>query len=161
MLEDHRAEIAVLYSGLRGFTTVSQSAAPEEVIGVMREFHEAVGALAHANDATVGFFSYNGLMAFLNDPIPVDEPAWRAVVLAVEMRDLVHELSGGWRRRDLDLHFAAGIAAGYASIRPHGVRGALGLQAGGPGGEPRLPPLRPGGGGPDADQPPHPRRGGG
>jgi adenylate cyclase len=123
VLEDHRAEIAVLYSGLRGFTTVSQSAAPEEVIGVMREFHEAIGALAHANDATVGFFSYNGLMAFLNDPIPVDEPALRAVVLAVEMRELVHDLSAEWRRRDLDLHFAAGIAAGYATIGRMGFEG--------------------------------------
>ena len=123
VLEDHRAEIAVLYSGLRGFTTVSQSAAPEEVIGVMREFHEAVGTLAHAKDATVGFFSYNGLMAFINDPIPVDEPAWQAVVLAVEMRDLVEELSERWRRRDHDLRFAAGIAVGYATIGRMGFEG--------------------------------------
>jgi adenylate cyclase len=123
VLEDHRAEIAVLYAGLRGFTTVSQVAAPEEVIGVLREFHEAVGGLAHDNDATVGFFSYNGLMAFLNDPIPVDEPAWRAVVLAVEMRDLVKDLRQGWRRRDLDLHFAAGIAVGFATLGRMGFEG--------------------------------------
>jgi adenylate cyclase len=123
VLEDHRAEIAVLYTGLRGFTRVSETAAPEEVIGVLREFHEAVGALAHRNDATVGFFSYNGLMAFLNDPIPVDAPAWQAVVLATEMRELVDGLSRGWRRRDHDLHFAAGIAVGYATIGRMGFEG--------------------------------------
>jgi adenylate cyclase len=123
VLEDHRSEIAVLYTGLRGFTRLSETAAPEEVIGVLREFHEAVGALAHRNDATVGFFSYNGLMAFLNDPITVEEPAWQAVSLAVEMRELVQGLARVWRRRDYDLHFAAGIAVGYATIGRMGFEG--------------------------------------
>ena len=123
VLEDHRAEIAVLFTGLRGFTRFSERAAPEEVIGVLRQFHEAVGALAHRNDATVGFFSYNGLMAFLNDPIELDEPIWRAVALAVEMRELVAGLSEEWRRRDYDLAFAAGIAAGYATIGRMGFEG--------------------------------------
>jgi len=123
VLEDHRAEIAVLFTGLRGFTRFSERAAPEEVIGVLRQFHEAVGAVAHRHDATVGFFSYNGLMAFLNDPIEVEEPMWRAVVLAVEMRDLVNGLAEEWRRRDHELAFAAGIAAGYATIGRMGFEG--------------------------------------
>src|SRR5262249_26753427 len=123
VLEDHRAEIAVLYTGLRGYTRVSEAAAPEEVIGVLREFHGGVGALAPRTGPAVRFFSYNGLMAFLNDPITIEEPAWRAVTLAVEMRELVEGFSERWRRRDHDLHFAAGIAAGYATIGRMGFEG--------------------------------------
>src|SRR5262249_57213199 len=111
----------------------------EEVSGVLREFHEGAGGLGHRSGATVGFFSYNGLMAFLNDPITIEEPAWRAVTLAVEMRELVEGFSERWRRRDHDLHFAAGIAAGYAPIGRVGLQGRGGYKPAGARAQPAAP----------------------
>ena len=71
LLESHRAEIAILFADLRGFTAFSERAAPEEVVAVLGEFREAAGECVHRFEATLGLFAGDGLMAFLNDPLPV------------------------------------------------------------------------------------------
>jgi CheY-like chemotaxis protein len=45
MLEGHRREISVVFSDLRGFTSFSETAEPEEVMGVLQEYHAAMGVL--------------------------------------------------------------------------------------------------------------------
>jgi DNA-binding NarL/FixJ family response regulator len=123
VLESHRAEIALIHARLEGFPAFAERAEPEEVIDVLRGFHEGVGALIERAGATVGSVTGTGLLVFLNDPIPCEEPAWRAVSLAVAMRDLVGRLSAGWRRRGHDLSFAAGVATGYATLGRMGFEG--------------------------------------
>lgn len=116
VLESHRAEIALICARLRGFPAFSERAEPEEVMDVLRGFHGAVGALIARAGATVSSVTGDDLMVFLNDPVPCEEPAWRAVDLAVAMRDLTGRLSAGWRRRGHDLSFGAGVAVGYATL---------------------------------------------
>jgi DNA-binding NarL/FixJ family response regulator len=123
ILESHRAEIALICARLRGFPAFSESAEPEEVMDVLREFHEGVGSLIEQAAATVGSLTGDGLVVYLNDPLTVDEPAWRAVGLAVAMRDLVGRLAAGWRRRGHELSFAAGVALGYATVGRMGLEG--------------------------------------
>ncbi len=123
VLESHRAEIALVCARLRGFPAFSEQAEPEEVMDVLRDFHEGVGALIERAGATVGSVTGGGLMVFLNDPLPCDEPAWKAVSLAVAMRDLTGRLSATWQRRGHDLSFAAGVAVGYATIGRMGFEG--------------------------------------
>jgi class 3 adenylate cyclase len=123
LLESHRREIAVLFADLRGWTAFSSTTEPEEVMGVIREFHAAVGRLILQFEATVGWFAGDGLMVWFNDPIPCPDPAARAVRMAVVMRDTMAGLTRKWRRRGHELDFSVGIGLGYATIGRIGFDG--------------------------------------
>ena len=116
LLQSHRREVAVVFCDLRGFTAFSEVAEPEEVMNVLREFHSAIGALVSRFEATVGFFAGDGLMVFFNDPVPCDDPAERAVRLAVAMREKAAERTTRWSRLGHTLDFGVGIAYGYATL---------------------------------------------
>jgi CheY-like chemotaxis protein/DNA-binding CsgD family transcriptional regulator len=123
LLESHRAKIAILFADLRGFTAFSELAEPEETLTVLGEFREAAGECVHRFGATLGLFAGDGLMAFLNDPLPCPEPAWRAVSLALALREAVRERAHGWRRRGYELGLGVGVGLGYATLGMTGFRG--------------------------------------
>jgi adenylate cyclase len=123
VLESHRSNIAVLFCDLRGFTAFAEIAEPEEIMALLGGFHEAVGALIHRFEATVGFFAGDGLMVFFNDPIPCPNPAEEAVRLAVAMRDAMTELTSDWVRRGYDVGFGIGVTLGYATLGQIGFEG--------------------------------------
>jgi len=123
ILQSHRSNIAVLFCDLRGFTAFAETTDPEDVMAVLGEFHQAVGALIHRFQATVGFFAGDGLMVCFNDPLPCPDPAERAVRLAVAMRDTMAGLSADWRRRGHDIGFGVGVTYGYATLGQIGFEG--------------------------------------
>jgi adenylate cyclase len=122
-LSSHRREIVVVFCDLRGFTPFAESSEPEEVMGVLGEYHAALGELIYRFEGTLERFTGDGLMVFFNDPLPVDDAAERAVTMAVAMRDRVAELAEGWSRRGHDLGFGIGIAQGYATLGRIGFEG--------------------------------------
>ena len=123
VLESHRREIIVVFCDLRGFTAFSETGEPEEVMGVLREYHEAMGGLIFRFEGTLERFAGDGLMVFFNDPVPCADPAVRAIKMAVAMRDRVGELSKEWRKRGYQLGFGVGIAQGYATLGKIGFEG--------------------------------------
>jgi class 3 adenylate cyclase/CheY-like chemotaxis protein len=122
-LRTHRREITVVFLDLRGFTAFAETAEPEEVMSVLREYHEAMGQLILAHEGTLERFAGDGMMVFFNDPVPVENPAERAVRMAAAMRDRVRELRALWRKRGHDLDLGVGIAQGYATIGAIGFEG--------------------------------------
>ncbi|WP_299445863.1 adenylate/guanylate cyclase domain-containing protein [uncultured Phycicoccus sp.] len=123
--EGHRREITVVFADLRGFTPFAETAEPEEVWAVLREYHAAIGDLVTRYDATLERFTGDGVMLFFNDPVPVDDAPARAVRLAVAMRARAQELSEGWRSRGHDLALGVGIAQGYATMGRIGFEGRV------------------------------------
>ncbi|SDR28026.1 Adenylate and Guanylate cyclase catalytic domain-containing protein [Rhizobiales bacterium GAS191] len=123
ILENHRREIVVLFCDMRGFTAFSETAEPEEVMTVLREYHNALGPLVHRHEGTLMHFIGDGLMVFFNDPIPCPDPAARAVRLAAEMRKAMESLAAEWRRRGHQLGFGVGVAQGYATLGQIGFEG--------------------------------------
>jgi class 3 adenylate cyclase/CheY-like chemotaxis protein len=123
ILESHRREIAVLFADLRGWTSFSATTEPEEVMGVIRDFHTTMGKLILEFEATVGWFAGDGLMVWFNDPIPCTDPAARAVRMAAEMREAMAEPTAKWRKRGHELDFSVGIALGYATLGRIGFDG--------------------------------------
>jgi adenylate cyclase len=123
LLESHRSEITVVFCDLRGFTAFAETAEPEEVMRVLREYHAALGALIFRYEGTLERFLGDGLMVLFNDPIPCPDPAARAVRMAVAMREQVADLSGKWRTHGHDLGFGVGIAQGYATLGRIGFEG--------------------------------------
>ena len=116
ILESHRREIVVVFCDLRGYTTFTETAEPEEVLDFLREYHGALGPLVSQFEGTLDQFSGDGIMVFFNDPVPIPDPAERAVNMAMAMREAASPLTASWRRRDRDLGFGVGIAQGYATL---------------------------------------------
>jgi adenylate cyclase len=123
VLESHRRELAVLFADLRGWTDFSAGTEPEEVMSVVGSYHAAMGELILRYEATVGWFAGDGLMVWFNDPIPCDDPAARAVRMAVEMREAMAALTAAWHKRGHELDFSIGVALGYATIGRIGFEG--------------------------------------
>ena len=123
MLAGHRREITALFADLRGFTAFSERADPEEVLGVLRQYHATVGELAVRDGGTVEHFAGDGLMVFYNDPTPVENHQLAAVRTACEMRDRFADLSAAWRKRGYELGLGIGIATGYATVGRIGFEG--------------------------------------
>jgi adenylate cyclase len=132
LLESHRREITVVFCDLRGFTAFSETAEPEELMGVLREYHTALGTLIFRFEGTLEHFAGDGLMVFFNDPLPYPDHAARAVRMAVAMRQQMSELSGRWQKRGHHLGFGVGIAQGYATLGMIGFEGRVDYGAIGP-----------------------------
>jgi class 3 adenylate cyclase len=122
-LKTHRREVTVVFLDLRGFTSFAETAEPEEVMGVLREYHAEMGKLIVEHEGTLERFTGDGMMIFFNDPVPVSDPAERAIRMALAMRDRVQHLATGWRKRGHDLALGVGIAQGYATIGAIGFEG--------------------------------------
>ncbi len=122
-LKSHRREVTVVFLDLRGFTAFAETSEPEEVMSVLREYHAEMGKLIMVHEGTLERFTGDGMMIFFNDPVPVPDPAQRAVRMAETMRQRVGELATSWRKRGFDLDFGIGIAQGYATIGAIGFEG--------------------------------------
>jgi adenylate cyclase len=123
VLDSHRRAITVLFCDLRGFTAFSETAEPEEVMSVLREYHAVLGNLIHKHEGTVERFAGDAIMVLFNDPLPCPDPNMRAVGMAMEMRDRVGELASKWRKQGHELGFGVGIAHGYATLGRIGFEG--------------------------------------
>lgn len=123
LLESHRRDVAIVFCDLRGFTSLAETAEPEEVMEVLREYHAALGEIIHRFEGTLERFLGDGLMVLFNDPIPCPEPAARAVRMAVAMRACVLQMTERWRKRGHELGFGIGIAQGYTTLGRIGFEG--------------------------------------
>jgi adenylate cyclase len=123
LLAGHRREITALFCDLRGFTAFAETAEPEEVLGVLGQYHRTVGELVVASDGTVEHFAGDGLMAFFNDPVPVIDHVLTATRTAVAIDARFETLSSEWQKRGYDLGLGIGIATGYATLGRIGFEG--------------------------------------
>jgi len=124
-LKTHRREVTVVFLDLRGFTAFAETAEPEEVMGVLGEYHAAMGKLIVEHEGTLERFTGDGMMVFFNDPVPIPNPAERALRMAVAMRECVAGLIQKWRKLGFTLDLGIGIAQGYATIGAIGFEGRL------------------------------------
>jgi class 3 adenylate cyclase len=123
MLDSHRRDISVVFCDLRGFTAFAETAEPEEVMSVLREYHRCLGELIHRFEGTLERFTGDGLMVLFNDPLRVPDPSLRAVSMAIDMQAHVADLMTKWRKYGHELGFGMGVAHGYATLGRIGFEG--------------------------------------
>jgi len=123
LLQPHRREISVVFCDLRGFTTFSETAEPEESLAVLRDYHQAVGAAVFRHEGTLEHFAGDGVMVWFNDPVPQEDHALRAVRMAIAVRERMSEQFEKWEKRGHTLGFGAGIAMGHATLGRIGFEG--------------------------------------
>ena len=124
-LESHRREITVVFLDLRGFTAFAESAEPEEVMAALSEFHRAMGRRILEFQATLERFTGDGLMVFFNDPLPLQQPARRAVEMAFVMQEDALKLAAQWKKKGYNLGLGIGISQGYATVGAIGFEGRI------------------------------------
>ncbi len=122
-LESHRREITALFCDLRGFTGFSESSDPEDVMALLAEYHAAIGTIINKYSGTLERYAGDGVMVIFNDPVPVENPALQAVLMALEMRTAIGGLIEKWRDLGHDLGFGIGIAHGFATLGTIGFEG--------------------------------------
>jgi class 3 adenylate cyclase len=122
-LESHRREITALFCDLRGFTGFSESSDPEDVIALLRDYHAAIGQIIVKYSGTLERFAGDGVMVIFNDPVPVENPALQAVLMALDMRAAIGGMIEKWRDLGHDLGFGIGIAHGFATLGTIGFEG--------------------------------------
>lgn len=123
LLAGHRAYVSVVYFDLRGFTAFAETAEPEELIAVIRDYHGAAGELVSCYGGTLEHFAGDGLMVFFNDPVPVPDHELAAARLAVAMRERINDLARDWHKSGYDLGLGAGLAVGHATLGRIGFEG--------------------------------------
>ena len=123
LLSGHRRQITTAFCDLRGFTSFAEQADPEELFGVLGEYHRMMGAAITEHGGTLEHFAGDGVMIFFNDPLPQEDHVERAVRMAIDMRERFSVLSDGWRKRGYELGFGVGIATGYATLGRIGFEG--------------------------------------
>ena len=123
MLEGHRRQITVVFCDLRGFTHFAETAEPEEVLGVLRDYHRAMGELIVEHQGTLEHFAGDGMMVFFNDPLPVEQHELQAVRMTLAMRERFDVMARDWQKRGYELGFGVGIATGYATLGRIGFEG--------------------------------------
>jgi class 3 adenylate cyclase len=132
LLTGHRAYISVFFCDLRGFTSFVETAAPEELIELLGEYHAVIGEFVATYEGTLEHFAGDGVMVFFNDPALVDQHERRAITMALGLQERFEELAALWRKRGTELGLGIGIAAGYATLGRIGFEGRYDYGALGP-----------------------------
>ncbi len=132
LLAGHRAYISVVFCDLRGFTAFAETAAPEELFELLRDYHALIGKLIATHQGTLEHFAGDGVMVFFNDPAPVDDHEVQAIRMALALQERFGELAGVWRKRGTELGLGIGIASGYATLGRIGFEGRYDYGALGP-----------------------------
>jgi adenylate cyclase len=122
-LESHRREITALFCDLRGFTGFTESADAEDVMALLRDYHAAIGEIIIKYNGTLERYAGDGVMVVFNDPVPVENPALQAVLMALELREAIGALTATWSRLGHEIGFGIGIAHGFATLGTIGFEG--------------------------------------
>ncbi|MBN8655242.1 MAG: GAF domain-containing protein [Anaerolineae bacterium] len=101
-----RTEITALFADIRGFTTFSESLAPEKLVSVLNLYLAAMADAVLAQEGTVDKFMGDAIMAWFNAPIPQPDHTLRAVKTALAIRESVEGL---YKQLASDSHLAFGV----------------------------------------------------
>jgi len=114
-----RTELTVLFSDIRGFTTMSEKMAPDEVVDLLNEYLGVMTDVIHKYGGTIDKYEGDLIMSFFNAPIPQPDHAKRAVAAAIDMRLTLDQLKARWAKdgsRPTNFEMGIGLNTGDAFV---------------------------------------------
>jgi adenylate cyclase len=96
-LGGERRELTVLFSDIRGFTSISERITSEELVQVLNQYFTPMTRLVLAEGGTLDKYMGDALMAFFGAPVEQPDHAARACRAALRMTEKLAELNAGWR----------------------------------------------------------------
>lgn len=115
-LTNARKLLTICFSDLKGFTEASESMEPEDTITLLNEYFTEMTKIVFQYGGTLDKFMGDGILVFFGDPIMYNNHAERAVRMAIDMRDKVHELQNHWVKTGSNIGIYFGINTGYATV---------------------------------------------
>jgi len=116
-LGGERKDITVLFSDIRGFTSMSESMKPEEVVGILNDYLTVMTDIILSNGGTIDKFIGDAIMAVFGAPIPYEDHAYRAAKTAIEMRKALKSLWSKWESENKKMFdIGIGISSGDAIV---------------------------------------------
>ena len=94
-------------------------------MALLRDYHAAIGELVIKYSSTLERYAGDGVMVIFNDPVPVENPALQAVLMALEVREAIGALTETWGLLGHDIGFGIGIAHGVCYARDDRLRGQV------------------------------------
>ncbi|MBW2615217.1 MAG: hypothetical protein JRD02_03450 [Deltaproteobacteria bacterium] len=114
--EPQRKIMTVVFSDIRGFSSVTDSLESEELFHLLDRYLSEMIKIIHDHDGTLNKIIGDGLLIFFNDPIPMEDHAERAVRMAVDMQRKITGLLDEWRQYGHELGIGIGINTGYVTV---------------------------------------------
>lgn len=106
---DLRTHAVVMFADLRGFTTLTERLAPQEVVPLLNEYFSLLTEITFQHDGTVFHMAGDCLMVGFGVPLVQDDSPERAVMTAREMLERFADLAESWRERH---HIETGLGIG-------------------------------------------------
>ncbi|MDR2893062.1 MAG: adenylate/guanylate cyclase domain-containing protein [Deltaproteobacteria bacterium] len=117
LLAGEERELSILFTDLRGFTTLSESLSPQEVVSLLNRYFTPMTAIVRSRQGTLDKFIGDALMAFWNAPLAVSGHPALAVDAALSMQEKLAELNDELEASfGVRLAMGAGIHTGMAYV---------------------------------------------
>ncbi len=122
-LGGRRKELSILFSDIRGFTSLSEKLPPERVSALLNEYFTEMTEVLFAHDGTLDKFIGDAILAFFGDPVAMEDHTARAVACAVAMQERAAQLRERFASEGKPpLHIGVAVNAGPVVVGNNGSR---------------------------------------
>jgi adenylate cyclase len=113
-----RSNISILFSDIRGFTTLSEKLSPEDVVALLNPYLEAMSKVIYKHGGTVDKYEGDAIIAFFGEPVPFEDHAARSLRASLDMRVALAELRKQWEKegRPNQIEMGIGINSGEVFV---------------------------------------------
>jgi adenylate cyclase len=114
-----RTELTILFSDIRGFTTLSEQLTPDQVVDLLNEYLGVMTDVILKQGGTIDKYEGDLIMAFFNAPLPQADHAKRALAAAIDMRLALDQLKAKWAKdksRPTNFEMGIGLNTGEAFV---------------------------------------------
>lgn len=111
-----RADISILFSDIRGFTTLSEKLSPEDVVALLNPYLEAMSRVIYKHGGTVDKYEGDAIIAFFGEPVPYEDHALRALRTALDMHSELAALHEKWEQEGRPANFEIGIGINSGEV---------------------------------------------
>jgi adenylate cyclase len=111
-----RADLSILFSDIRGFTTLSEKLTPEEVVALLNPYLEAMSKVIYKHGGTVDKYEGDAIIAFFGEPVPYKDHAARSIRASLDMRIALTELKEQWAQEGRSITFEMGIGINSGEV---------------------------------------------
>lgn len=111
------AELAILFSDVQGYTSLSNRLPPQQVLSLLRTYLDVMSRILLEHEGTIDKIMGDGILAFFGDPIPSENPSRQAVACGLAMQEAMATLSARWAEEGYgQLKIRVGVATGRVYV---------------------------------------------
>ncbi len=113
-----RSDVSIIFSDIRGFTTLSEKLAPEDVVALLNPYLEAMSEVIYKHGGTVDKYEGDAIIAFFGEPVHYPDHALRALRASLDMRKALEKLRDDWAKegRPSQIEMGIGINSGEVFV---------------------------------------------